>query len=420
MANHCVDLYDLAAAALASTISASIPIRNFALENQRRRSKISEPILSENGTIQGASPLSQKKIASSSLKGNKNIIESLNTLEKTSSPSPTGVDGSQQQQILDNVRLQNSREKKDGSLVTAADGAAQQIIVDALRTVSTHIRIVGEESYEDERGNASQELIQNKQNHGYKLDLSYEEIYKNSKKEIQSRRKNINDGKEYETIDCSKVSVFIDPLDGTKNFARGRYDAVTILVAIILDNTPMFGVICKPFGDEGKPSIHNSGHLACYGGNLLHGAYIAGGGPCPLTPTVSKTLPKAVISKSRAGGVVGKCILALNDLGLLEKEPVLVDGAGEKSLRLITGSERETLWFFPKPGTSLWDVAALDAMLTSLGGKLTDKTGAPLDYTNRRTRLNACNEDGIVASTDTNIHDTCIRIFQENNWDSED
>jgi len=417
MTEQFVDLFDLAATALASTISASIPIRNLAHDNERSNSN-ALPMVG-NGTKQSIKHSSTTTTTSSSREGNTNVNDSLNSLESNDSSIPVVVDEVEQKETLNSIK-QASREKNDGTLVTAADGASQQIIVDAFRSISKEIRIIGEESFEDERGYASHELIQNKQKYTLELDCTYEEIYEIAKKEIQLRRQEINNEQEYEKTECSQVIVFIDPLDGTKNFARGRYDAVTILVAIILDNTPVFGVICKPFGQEGQPSIHNSGCFACYGGSLLQGAYTAGGGPCNVAPMRTSSLPRAVISKSRAGGVVGKCLLALNNLGLLEHKPVLVDGAGEKSLRLLVGIENEVLWFFPKPGTSLWDVAALDAILISIGGKLTDKNGKPLDYTNRRTRLNASNNDGIVASTDATIHETCIRIFRESEWELEE
>ena len=43
----------------------------------------------------------------------------------------------------------NARLKHDGSVVTDADLAAQGVIVQALRSVSTHVRLVGEEAEEE-------------------------------------------------------------------------------------------------------------------------------------------------------------------------------------------------------------------------------------------------------------------------------
>ena len=243
-------------------------------------------------------------------------------------------------------------------------------------------------------------------------------------------------------VDSSRVSVLIDPLDGTSCYASGKNEYVTTLVAVVLDNTPIFGVICKPFGHADEPCILNSGCFAVYGGFLLGGIYVAGGDeiersrthraktqrPSSLSiaeqyeikdhegvPNASRT---AVISKSRAGGVVGRCIRALADEGLLHPDPVYISGAGVKALNLLVGSNGESLWFFPKSGTSLWDVAAADALLRVVGGRLSDKYGRDIDYS--KSRQDAENNDGIVACNDSDLHRECVRIFQEADWKDED
>jgi len=94
-----------------------------------------------------------------------------------------------------------------------------------------------------------------------------------------------------------------------------------------------------------------------------------------------------------------------------------VSGAGEKTFRLILRKHNEGLWFFPKPGTYLWDVAAPDAILRQLGGKLTDKNGRELDYS--KSRENAENVDGIIASIDSVLHSDCIRILQDGDWEKD-
>jgi 3'-phosphoadenosine 5'-phosphosulfate (PAPS) 3'-phosphatase len=72
------------------------------------------------------------------------------------------------------------------------------------------------------------------------------------------------------------------------------------------------------------------------------------------------------------------------------------------------------LWFYPKPGTSLWDVAAPDALLRALRGKLTDKYGRDIDYD--KSREAAENVDGIVACIDADLHAKCIALFQQGDW----
>jgi 3'-phosphoadenosine 5'-phosphosulfate (PAPS) 3'-phosphatase len=280
-------------------------------------------------------------------------------------------------------------------------------------------------------------------------------------------------------VDSHRVSVFIDPLDGTKAYAKGDYQPVSILIAIILDRTPCFGVICKPFGYPGQSSVLDTGCVAIYGGTLLGGAYTAGASslgtnnnrasstvlpaiPIPISsldsPATAATtctdhnhnplhpkedsiqnihsisdssptcippamnddddedddLPRAVISSGRSKGIVGDFVSFLGSKGMIHPKPLLVTGAGEKSLRIIVRSNKEGLWFFPKPGTSLWDVAAADALLRATGGRLTDKNGKDMDYTKSRTE--AENDNGVVACYDEQLHAECIRLFLESSW----
>ena len=449
-----VDVLSLATSALAAAVAASLPIRQLA-----------EQPADANG---GAT---------------------------SSNTSSNG--GPQEEQLQKNGSKQNVRTKLDGTVVTDADGAAQRIIVAALRHVSPDVRIVGEESRtEMERSNsktfeeaARRFLDMDIQGDGSGDDTAEAEsnedgesdvpqpdaeheiagIFQMVREEIDGRYReaigrridipdicgdddsagNSCDYRNSNTsnggssvfsprdrmVDSSRVSVLIDPLDGTSCYASGKHEYVTTLVAIVLDNTPIFGVICKPFGHEGEPCILNSGCFAVYGGILLDGVYVAGGAEIERSSVWQRQLRKppptgaelelaeisksrkrrrAIISKSRAGGVVGKCIQALADEELLRSDPAFISGAGVKALHLLVGSSDESLWFFPKAGTSLWDVAAADALLRVVGGRLSDKYGKDINYD--KSRQDAENEDGVVACNDAELHARCIQIFQEADW----
>jgi 3'-phosphoadenosine 5'-phosphosulfate (PAPS) 3'-phosphatase len=188
---------------------------------------------------------------------------------------------------------------------------------------------------------------------------------------------------------------------------------VSILIAIILDRRPCFGVIsCKPFGHPGQISILDTGCVAFYVGTLLGAVYTAGGSICTLQQKEG-VLPRAVISSSRSMmGVVQEFVSLLGEKGMIDPVPMLVTGAGEKSRRIILRAESEGLWFFPKEGTSLWDVAASDALLRSIGGKLTDKFGHDMDYYDKSS-TEADNKDVVIACYDDKLHAECIRLFHE-------
>jgi 3'-phosphoadenosine 5'-phosphosulfate (PAPS) 3'-phosphatase len=465
-----VSLLDLAACALSSAIVAADQITSLAYGGINLRHHLQQQ--QEDGSVDGLLP--------------PNISNS------------TGTVDNQYNYEQKNVRLKN-----DGSFVTDADLAAQQIIVDSFRRVSWEVRIVGEESEEEMRQNP---ITGHEERSEYVFGLSKEEIeirYRRSSGPLplaQIKRNKKSDGGHRSTsessshhdddegrkgstaaaaaenhssdppstsleseqypydkmevyeVDPKRVSIFIDPLDGTQAYAKGEYDIVSILIAVILDETPCFGVICKPFGYRGQTSVLDTGCVAIYGGTLLGAAFTAGGSMCtfptpssqqhenpsassggvdpttdasataatcstdsPITTSLpERDLPRAVISSSRSEGIVREFVTHLGDIGIIDPKPMLISGAGEKSLRIILRSENEGLWFFPKGGTSLWDVAASDALLRATGGRLSDKNGNDMDYTKSRTE--AENEDGVVACYDERLHAECIRLFLEGTW----
>lgn len=357
---------------------------------------------------------------------------------------------------VQNDQTENTRLKGDGSYVTDADFIAQGVIVDAIRSVSKKIRILGEESEEEmtkhmhqhstEENLADNSSLLNLTN--YELRLRYhkkvvdvyplacssatstaqttDSVSSDEKSSSSTVKPNDLEGLEDPVnciVDASRVSVVVDPLDGTKSFANGEYDVVSILIAILLDNQPYFGVIGKPFGCEGLSPMLDTTCVAIYGGPLLDGVYVAGQNDS-LTAVPIQTLnddqsnldelPRAVISSSRSKGVVNDFCIHLSGHGLIHPEPLMISGAGEKSLRLILHRNREALWFFPKGGTSRWDIAASDALLRTLGGKLTDKFGKQIDYSTNYS--DSENVEGIIACSNAELHDKCMELFLQGDW----
>lgn len=398
-----------------------------------------------------------------------------------------------------------SRTKSDGTLVTDADGAAQTIIYNEIRSLDRSIRIVGEESeaeMESGRESCSCDVTDTDTGTGADMNQSQsenEEMFRQVEKDIDTHTSSsipippplgtststsedsLSSPTDKTTTvnvntDTKRVSVFIDPLDGTSSYAKGYYEAVTILVAIIVDNVPVFGVIVKPFGVGTK--LHRFRDTDCsviYGGTLVGGAFVMGGdelersrlwrrkeecrrthtqiekrvgepdckrqkqiqekengvdgGPSPTSVCTTGAVPvseresnsasfckrRAIISKSRGGGVVKKCLESLSSRNLIHEQPLYITGAGYKTMKLLLGEEEEALWFFPKPGTSLWDVAAADALLRVMGGRISDKFGRDLDY--GKGRLEADNLDGIIACCDSTLHAKCLELYKNEKWE---
>jgi len=439
MSTNKINLLDLAAACVACTETASTAIQ-----------KIASPIAVVVPEAEGAA------------------AEDTTTTTTTTTSNTNGGEMDASSRSNNTTDQKNTRLKPDGSFVTDADFVAQGVIVQAVRTVSTEIRIVGEESAEEMAAHVGAHAFLDEavlQRTAHELRLRYHssnsrvlasatpssETATTEEEDTSSTRNSLdldtvqlplaqgikpsdpldpaltellnqytnNSNEDDCWVEASRVGVIVDPLDGTKSYAHGEYDAVSILICITLDDQPYFGVIGKPFGylpEAQLTSMLDTSCVTIYGGPLLKGVYVAGGKtlrPTPLSREPDQ-LPRAVISGSRSKGIVHDFCVHLGELGWIDKEPMLISGAGEKSLRLILQINNEALWFFPKSGTSLWDVAAPDALLRSLGGKLTDKFGNAMDYT--KPRAEAENMEGVVACIDADLHAQCIQLFSQDNW----
>lgn len=239
------------------------------------------------------------------------------------------------QPVGDSENSKNTRFKEDGSFVTDADFAAQGVIVQAIRSVSKDVRFVGEESEEEMATHIGQhvfledDILQRTRN---EIWLRYHEkdttvdrlpLAHTKSDDVTGKEESVTqEGLEVPSdciVEASRVAVIVDPLDGTKSYAHHEYDCVSILIAIILDNKPCFGVIGKPFGYSGLPSILDTECAAVYGGPLIKGVYVAGDKavkPTPIDASAAvEDLPRAVISGSRSKGVVQDFCLHLGEKG---------------------------------------------------------------------------------------------------------
>merc|ERR1711966_604163 len=50
-------------------------------------------------------------------------------------------------------------------------------------------------------------------------------------------------------IDASKITIFVDPLDGTREFVEGRLENCQVLVGIAIDGEAVAGAVGIPFQD---------------------------------------------------------------------------------------------------------------------------------------------------------------------------
>ena len=136
--------------------------------------------------------------------------------------------------------------------LTEADIRAQRLILSLLSHRWPSLRIVGEEDGCEEAA-ASKGLAKSLlEEQSLKEDIVNEEEVPSALKELP----------------IEDLCLFVDPLDGTKEFTKGNYPAVQTLIGIALRGRPIAGVMHAPFHapvGSSQPGAHqhtHSEHLA--------------------------------------------------------------------------------------------------------------------------------------------------------------
>jgi 3'(2'), 5'-bisphosphate nucleotidase len=111
-------------------------------------------------------------------------------------------------------------------LQTKADRSVQACIVKSLRKNFPGLTVIGEEKEEEVAEDSPADwLISNQDAEAAKMAIPDE--YKNAKIE--------------------QFTIWVDPLDGTKEYTEGFLDHVTVLIGIAVDKRAVAGVINQPF-----------------------------------------------------------------------------------------------------------------------------------------------------------------------------
>ncbi|XP_044005777.1 putative inositol monophosphatase 3 [Aphidius gifuensis] len=166
----------------------------------------------------------------------------------------------------------------------------------------------------------------------------------------------------YDTsIDPDDITVWIDPLDATKEFTENLLNYVTTMVCIAIKGVPIIGIIHKPFGTSDDT----------YWAWPEHG--------------YSKNL--AAIKNTA--------------------------GAGYKALEVISGNATA---YVHNTLIKKWDICAGAAIITAMGGSVTSLTGQPLD--NFGAKDNVSLDDGILATM--KHHNWYLDKFKQDDEDEND
>ena len=321
--------------------------------------------------------------------------------------------------------------KVDGdprSALTEADGAAQEVILHCLRhRWGADLHIVGEEDEDGDDGTNDDEERQ---------DVF--ERYGVPKPEDAALNEDILSTDSTQEVPLSSVTLFVDPMDGTREFVEGRLGNVQCLVGVVVDGQPVGGVVGLPFAggrtetQEGKKGgeIANIQVVHALLGEkpMLGRVSVPGSGsssfddlPFCLPSTspakdnvVSNSTPRQLIVYSGDSRKPEKDIAIGHLRDICSDEGIELDirtagGCGTKMMQLALcagaspgGSGKDAIAVMPR-GTCSWDTAAPTAMFEAAlqqsggAGHVSDFYGESLVYDG----VNVTNRLGVLASSGT-------------------
>lgn len=229
--------------------------------------------------------------------------------------------------------------------VTVADMNAQRMIETNLRNIWPSIPIVGEEGELDPWGQM------------YDLDRSGE-IGCELPKRLQE-------------LILSEVTVWIDPVDGTKAFVHGLLEHVTTLVGIAYRGKALAGIVAYPFLEDAV--IWGVDGVGVFGATL---------------PERQETeeYPTGIAEQFSEGFDAKTCFL--NCRGV--KNVIKSESAGNMCMQVLQGKAD----VYIATGTCKWDSCAPEAILRAAGGHVTDRWGKQLWYHKDARHRN----DGMLAT----------------------
>lgn len=330
---------------------------------------------------------SNKMNSSSGTGGMISLVELLSTCVDAAQRGCAEIRAVQERRTSSGGQLASTRKDVDDprSALTEADTAAQIAIVNALRATWPGLRIVGEEEEEEgeegEEGDRDGGLILRRDLCALDVDQLVDD----------STRSGIAEWKEPLEV----LTVFVDPVDGTREFVEGRLDAVQCLVGVSCRGRAVAGAVGLPFA-EGAGAKHASsvvwGVAPPGASSGIKGT--SDGGPREgrgrLAPeTTDGCVCVTGDSKNESLAAARAAVGAAAD--------VTVGGAGNKMLAVAEGRADVAVMHF---GTSLWDTCAPEAVLRAAGGKVTDLFGAPLVHSpDRAGESPLINKLGVLATS---------------------
>ncbi|XP_026857458.1 3'(2'),5'-bisphosphate nucleotidase 1 isoform X1 [Electrophorus electricus] len=207
---------------------------------------------------------------------------------------------------------------------------------------------------------------------------------------------------EYSNLKEEELVVWVDPLDGTKEYTEAArlldspvvikkllkphrtptrlLDHVTVLIGIAYKGKAIAGVINQPFYNYQVGADATLGRTLW--GMLGLGAF---GFQLQEVPEGKRII---TTTRSHSNKVVTEAVQAMDPHHVIR-----VGGAGNKIIQLVEG--KASAYVFASPGCKKWDTCAPEAILHAVGGKLTDMHGNNYQYSADVKHMNSA---GVLAT----------------------
>jgi len=225
--------------------------------------------------------------------------------------------------------------------LTEADLQSQKLIIGGLRNVWKGLHIIGEEDCEVPD-----------------IDL-VPSLTLTDKYQFPAALQNVN---------IDDVIVYIDPLDATREFTLGNVHCVITLIGIAIKGLAMAGVMHQPFVGPSGRTVWGAVGLGVVG---LHSN--DDDTPTTTIPQHNADKVRLVTTASHNSAAVDEAIRKIKP-----DEVIRAGGAGYKVLMLL--DSKADVYVYPTSGCKLWDTCAPHALVSAVGGTMTDSFGNNITY----------------------------------------
>jgi 3'(2'), 5'-bisphosphate nucleotidase len=283
--------------------------------------------------------------------------------------------------LIQRETVGSSLTKVDKSPVTVADFASQAIIGRVLSQAFPEVPLVAEETSSALRDPDGENTLAQVTQYTCKVIP-------------EATRESVCDWIDLGGAEAGKRFWVLDPIDGTKGFLRG--DQYVVALALVEDGLPQIGVLgCPNLRDASTPDMEGSGSvvLAVRGQGAWGASLAEGEDPWKQLKVSSRSDPSQarLLRSFEAGHTNVSQIDKLADWLGVRVDPVRMDsqakyavlaaGGGEVMIRLLSPDRLDYR-------EKIWDQAAGAIILEEAGGRVSDLSGKPLDFSQGRTLKN--------------------------------